>query len=175
MGLKIALAAALATAAMVASAQADATTINTLPIWDGSTFASPFGGSGSGVGTGVYGETFVAPSGAINSFTFEVNDGGAALNGVYAQVYAWNGSLIAGNPSQGATGPALFSSGPFTISAASGFQAITINTGSTPLTAGDNYIILLADTSGDSALADFGAIIGGSGVSGDGRIQLLQQ
>ena len=97
-----------------------------------------------------------------------MNDGGAALNGVYAQVYAWNGSLIAGNPSPGATGPALFSSGPFTISAASGFQAITINTGSTPLTAGDNYIILLADTSGDSTLADFGAILGGSGVTGDG-------
>lgn len=145
---------------MAVSAQAG--TINTIPSWDGSNGISAFGGTS----TGVYGETFTAPAAAITSFTFEVNDLGTELDGVYGQVYAWSGSLTGGSGSQGAVGPALFTSGPISIGASNNFQAVTVNTGSTHLTPGQNYVILLADTGGDSAGAEFGLV--GHGTANDG-------
>jgi hypothetical protein len=161
MSMKLAFAAALATAALTASAQA-AITIDTLGAWDGSSGISYFGS------TGVYGETFTAPASSINSFTFEVNDQGVEMDGIYAQVYAWSGSLLGGNGPQGATGPALFSSGPFVISAVSGYQAVTIDTGVTALTPGQNYVILLADTDPGVAKAFVGALFTASGQPDDG-------
>jgi len=137
------------------AANASVYTISTLSSWDGSTGIGSFGGS-SGEATGVYGETFTAPDSTITSFTFEVDDQGSALNGVVGQVYAWSGSLTGGAPPQGATGPALFTSAPFSISASGSYQAVTVDTGTTTLTAGDNYVILFADTSNDATNAVFG-------------------
>lgn len=171
MSVKLSLVSALAVASMAASAHA-AIMIDTLGSWDGLKFVEPFGGSGVG-STGVYGETFVAPSNAINSFTFEVNDLGTQLNGVYAQVYAWNGPLLGGAvTAQGATGPALFSSGPMTINGQLGFQSITINTGSTPLLQGQNYVILLTDTSSDHGAAEFG-LVNGVNISNNGGMNFF--
>jgi hypothetical protein len=92
-----------------------------------------------------------------------------------AQVYAWSGSLY-GNPFSPprSVGPALFTSAPFVISTSGDFQAVTIDTGSVAMTAGEHYIALLADTGGnfdgDSAAASFGLIANGThpNVPGDG-------
>jgi hypothetical protein len=86
-------------------------------------------------------------SAILDSFTFYI-DGAATLD-FQAQVYAWSGSLTGGNPPQGATGPALFTSAVLTYTDTDGpgvFTAITINTGGLFLPDG-NYVALLT-TSG---------------------------
>jgi PEP-CTERM motif len=139
--------------ALGAGTQVQAASIDTLASWDGTTEVNAFGSLFSGV----YGETFTAPGGDLTSFTFEVTTTGP-LN-VVAQVYAWSGALY-GDGSAGAVGPALFTSTPFIISSPDNFQALTINTGSVAMTAGGQYVALLADTGGnspsDNAAASFG-------------------
>lgn len=164
MGLKVAFASALALVTITGAAHANST-IDTLPSWNGSSFISSFGGSNGG--TGVYGETFTAPGGPLHSYTFEVNDQGVRMNDIVAEVFAWSGNLEGGNPSQGATGPALFTSAPFTITGENGFQAVTVYTGNLTLTTGDNYVILFADTGTDAAFAHFG-LVGNGLAAGDG-------
>jgi hypothetical protein len=156
--------------ALGAGTQARAASIDTLASWDGTAEVDAFGSTFSGV----YGETFKAPGGDLTSFTFEVTTTGP-LN-VVAQVYAWSGALY-GDGLAGAVGPALFTSAPLSISSPDGFQALTINTGSVAMTAGGQYVALLADTGGnfpgDGAGASFGqAFVGPHGdvpnVPGDG-------
>lgn len=142
---------------------ADAGIISTLPQWNGSTSVASWGGGG----TGVYGETFSAPTNQLDSFTFEVNDFGVAANFV-AQVYAWSGSLLAGNSPQGATGPALYTSSTLHTSGVVGFNAITINTGGVSLTPGNNYVMLFADIGGDTTAGEFGLVGSPTSVPGDG-------
>jgi len=145
-------------------AAAQASTIDTTPFWDGASSISAFGGNA----TGVYGETFVAPGGDLTDYTFYVNTG-APLD-VVGQVYAWDGSLTGGSSPQGAVGPALFTSAQFTIDAGRGFQAVTVNTGSLALTAGQHYVALLADVNpNDFGSASWGDILfSHPGVAGDG-------
>src|SRR5262249_758400 len=73
-----------------------------------------------------------------------------------ADVYAWSGSLIAGNPVQGATGPALFTSPLMSISdnLTGKFQQVTINTGGVLLTPNANYVALLTTTDPASIAAN---------------------
>lgn len=143
----LAVAAGLAAAPGLAAAQ----TIDTMPSWDGQSSISSWGT----YGTAVYGETFTAPGSALTGFTFEVDNHGQDST-VVAQVYAWSGSLFGGNGPQGATGAALFSSDTFTIGGVYGFQAVHVDTGSTPLTIGQNYVILLADTGNDQTSGVWG-------------------
>jgi hypothetical protein len=147
--------------ALGAGTQVQAASIDTLGSWDGTREVDAFGSTFSGV----YGETFTAPGGDLTSFTFEVTTTGP-LN-VVGQVYAWSGGLY-GDSSAGAVGPALFTSAPFILSSPDNYQALTINTGSVAMTAGGQYVALLADTGGnvvtdsdgnpvpDSAGASFG-------------------
>ncbi len=144
------------------------TTYDTTGSWDGSSSIAAFGNPN----TATYGQTFVAPGGNLTDFTFYVNPEGNTLS-MEADVFAWSGSLIGGNGPQGAVGPALYTSGPgaFVISG-SGFQAVKVNTGGTPLTAGSNYVALLTV----SEPSDYAATTGGSAwgdllfnhVAGDG-------
>src|SRR5258708_4376012 len=94
----------------IGRASAD-TTYDTTPSWDGSTFASPWGAVGAGTAT--FAETFLAPASdtTLRDFTFFISGLGNGATVTYqADVYAWSGSLQAGNGPQGATGPALFTS-----------------------------------------------------------------
>jgi hypothetical protein len=102
---------------------------------------SPFG-SGS---TNTYGETFTAPVGNLQSFTFYTFSSGAT--NVTAQVYAWNGNIYGGNTPQGTGGPALFSA-PATIANGNGALTATmvdIGGSGLALTPGDNYVILFTN------------------------------
>ena len=144
-------AAAGAALAFGLGASAHAYTIDTTPYWDGSTSISAWGGSA----TNTYGETFTAPGGDLNSFTFYVNDNGTPATFV-AEVYAWNGSLTGGAFPQGTGGPALFTSASMTTSGDGAFDAVTINTGGVALTTGQNYVIDLYDNSGDGVAGEWG-------------------
>jgi hypothetical protein len=159
---KVAFASGLALLALTGAAQASSK-IDNLPSWDGTSFISTFGGAN----TGVYGETFTAPTDPLHSFTFEVDDQGAPLHGIVAEVFAWSGSLTGGAGPQGATGAPLFTSAPFNINGVNGFQAITAWTGQVTLTPGDNYVILFVDTGSDNVQGLFG-IEGHGNAVGDG-------
>jgi len=144
-------------------AAAQASTIDTTPFWDGESSISSFGGNG----TGVYGESFVAPGGDLTDYTFYVNTG-SALD-VVGQVYAWDGNLNGGNSPQDAVGPALFTSAQFTIDPSRGFQAVTVNTGGVALTAGQHYVALLVDVNPDNGASSWGDMLfTHPGVAGDG-------
>ena len=147
--------------AAVTAGAAHAVTITTLPLWDNSTSISSWGGSA----TNTYGEVLVSPGGALQSFTFEVNDGGLAANYV-AQVYAWSGSTTSGSP----VGPALYTGSASVLAGINGFQTVTVNTGGVATTAGQRYDILLYDGSGDGVQGNWGLIapfFSHPGVAGD--------
>ncbi len=116
---------------------------DTTPSWDGVSFISPWGRAGD-VSTATYGETFIAPAdNVLQSFTFYIkglNTGSSVT--FQADVYAWSGSLFGGNGSQGAMGPALFTSPDMTFVDNGSFQAVTVNTGGTLLDAGAQYVAL---------------------------------
>ncbi len=166
MNLKLTAAAAGAALLLGMGAAHAGTTISTLPFWDGSTGISAWGSGADATNT--YGEVFTAPGGDLTSFTFEVNDGGAPANFI-AEVYAWNGSVTGGSASQGTGAPALYTSAPMTTSGDGLFDAITINTGGVALAAGQNYVIDLYDTGGDSTDAFWGiTLFSHPPVTGDG-------
>ncbi len=127
--------------------------------WDGSSVVSAWGSTQSGA-TPTYGQTFVAPAApdfALESFTFNLNGFGAGGTTFFtAAVYAWSGSLIAGNPVQGATGSALYTSPLMSITddLTGNFQQVTINTGGILLTPGANYVALLTTTDPASIAAN---------------------
>src|SRR5580693_2399478 len=91
---------------------------DTTNAWDGSSVVNDWGSTQSGA-TPTYGQTFVAPASpniALENFTFYLNGfGGGGTTFFTAAIYAWSGSLIAGNPVQGATGPALYTSSLMSI------------------------------------------------------------
>ena len=64
--------------------------------------------------------------------------------------------MIAGNPVQGATGPALYTSPVMSITddLSGNFQQVTINTGGILLTPNDNYVALLTTTDAGSIAAN---------------------
>lgn len=127
--------------------------------WDGSSVVSTWGSTQSGA-TPTYGQTFVAPAYpdiALENFTFYLNGfGGGGTTYFTADVYAWSGSLIAGNPVQGATGSALYTSPLMSITdnLTGNFQQVTINTGGILLTPNVNYVALLTTTDPGSIAAN---------------------
>lgn len=155
-------AAAAATLASTA-ASAAVTTIDTTSFWNGTATVGALGSPS----TGVFGQTFTAPDTAIKSFTFFIDDGGSKID-VFGAVYAWTGNLIAGNGPQGATGPALFTSAVFKTAGVDGLTALTVDTGSTTLVAGQNYVVLLAALSSQQGEAFFGIVDPNPGVASDG-------
>ncbi|OWY28686.1 PEP-CTERM sorting domain-containing protein [Herbaspirillum robiniae] len=160
---KIAMKFALAAAVMgVGVASASATTIDTTPYWNGSSTLGTFGGSSS---TSTYGETFSAPGGALNDFTFYVNTFGQSIAAT-AQVYAWSGAFNGHGP---ATGSALFSQA-VTLNSSS-LQAYTFNTGGLALNAGSSYVALITVTNTSQAgNAVWGFLSSNPGVANDGNV-----
>ena len=145
--MKLRLAAALSIAGFATAVSAQAATITTLALWDGSTSVNAWGGNA----TNTYGEVLVAPGSSLTSFTFEVNNGGVAANYV-AQVYAWSGSTTGGSP----VGAALYTGPASVLGGFNGFQAVTVNTGGVAVTTGQRYEILLYDGSGDGVGGSWG-------------------
>ncbi len=87
--------------------------------------------------TATYGQTITATvlQNNLQNFTFYLQNYGSNTSQYQAFVYQWNGSQI--------TGSALYSSGTLTAPGSGGFQAVTINTGGTVLTAGQQYVVFL--------------------------------
>ncbi len=127
-------------------------TYDTTGSWNGSSFISPFGQPN----TATYGQTFVAPSvdNVLQSFTFYLEGNPGTTLQLQAQVYAWSGSLTGGNPTQGAIGPALYTSAPITVNGTGAYVPVTATTGGVALTSGDHYVALFT-ISGPNA-SDYG-------------------
>jgi hypothetical protein len=113
------------TLSLIMAGVAAADTIDTTPDWNGSA-VQPFGYQN----TATYGEVVTAPGGALQSFTFYMNQPAFTFEGY---VYAWNGSK--------ATGAALWSSGPMSTAGSGGFEPITFSTGGINLTTGSQYVL----------------------------------
>ena len=150
---KLALALGLA---LAATSLIHATTYST--VGDQNATVAPFG-SGA---TNTYGETFVAPGGDLLNFSFYFSGSGTTT--ATAEVFAWSGDLHGGNSPQGTTGSALFSA-PVTITG----DSLTVDAGVVPLTAGDDYIVLLTNPDNDNYSSweiDLSAHPAGSGGGG---------
>jgi len=132
--------------------------INTIPLWNGTSFISSFGVTD----TATYGETITVPAGAspLNAFSFEIGNCGANVT-MRGEVYAWNGTM--------ATGAALYESAPFTLTDSAAFQLVTFTPGSLTLPAGQ--YVLFASTSKDQSGAQhsacrWGALTNDTGYTG---------
>lgn len=159
----IAFTAAIGAALAVAAPASATVTIDTTPFWNGTSIVGALGSPS----TGVIGQTFVAPTNAIDSFIFFVNDRGRAID-VIAEIYAWSGDLVAGNGPQGAVGAAVFSSGVIQTPGLNGLVATVILTGGTSLVPGQQYVALFAATTPNQGEALFGIIDPNPGVTNDG-------
>ena len=104
--------------------------LSTVPSWNGSDYAFPFGTSV----TATYGEVITAPQTQLKDFTFYFQnyDGGSYQTNAY--VYAWNGT--------NATGSALASSGPYTVANGTAFAPITFAAPAT-LSVGQQYVLFV--------------------------------
>jgi hypothetical protein len=129
--------AAFSFAAIIASFQTQAITLDTTPYWNGASPITPWGHPN----TATYGQTFIAPASQLDSFTFYLGGGHAASLQFKAVVFGWEGPLRGSGG--GATGEPLFISSSLSYAASSSFQAITINTGGTMLTPGYQYVMAL--------------------------------
>jgi hypothetical protein len=155
---------ALAALALLATwsvrARAGTLVYDTIPEWNGTTAIATWGSVQSGY-TATVGQTFLAPAGVLtlNSFSFEVTDftPGSTLS-FQAAVYAWSGSLLGGNPPQGANGPPLFTSPAMAFVDTGSFQMVTINTGGIALTPGAAYVALLTTSDPGSIAANGNAL-----------------
>ena len=125
------------------SARADITTI---AAWNAASQPGVASWGNPAGSTPTYGETFTATGGntTLTSMTFEIQSVGGASIPFQAYVYAWNGT--------GITGSALFTSSVQGVPFGSGYQAITVSTGGTLLTAGQQYLAMYS-TIGDGGSA----------------------
>jgi hypothetical protein len=115
--------------------------------------------------TATYGQTFVAPADVltIDKFTFFIS-GESSVSLIYrAYVYEWSGPLQ-GNGGQ-AVGSAFFSSNPFTFTGdvALTYQAVNIDTASTALVGGAQYVAFLTISNSDDYNASVGVTSWGIG------------
>ncbi len=114
--------------------------INTIPSWDGITFAQFFGAPN----TATYGQTInIGPGSAVvSSFAFEIGNCDATVT-FRGEIYAWDGAKAAG--------PNLYESPITTQPSSNSFHLVTFNTGALTLAPG-NYVIF-ASTSQDQTTA----------------------
>jgi hypothetical protein len=150
-----------------ASTKAD-TMYDTTYAWDGSSGISAFGSPN----TATYGQTFVAPAdNVLRSFTFYLEAPATTSLDIEADVFAWSGSLLGGNPLQGATGPALYTSASFVFDGTGAFAPVSVSTGGVDLTPGLNYVALFTISDGADYANSSGTAIWGdlfTAVAGDG-------
>lgn len=130
-------------------------------MWNGIDYVYPFGESN----TATYGQTFTAPGGNLDSFTFYLDDyldgGSPDFVEFKAYVMAWDaGTWLV-------TGPVLFESGALTTTnngGLDGFEAITVNTGGISLSTGGTYVAFFSS----SGLFDGSEGLARWGLTGDG-------
>jgi hypothetical protein len=128
---------------------AQASTIDTTPSWDGSSFISPFGGIGS---TATYGQTFtVGSDNVLNDFTLWINDGSSPIDFI-GYVMAWDGNK--------ANGSILYQSAQRSTTLAGGMEQFTFNTGGASLTSGQQYVAFVS-------ASNFYGSTGSGGTMGD--------
>ena len=82
----------------------------------------------------------------LNDFTFYLTGPSTSIETFHAEIYAWNGNLLGGNPLQGALGAPLFSTGPIVYTGTAALTPITINTGGLALANGA-YVALFTVSS----------------------------
>ena len=123
--------------------------VNTIPSWNGSSYISSFGV----VNTATYGQTITVGenAGSLNSFAFQIGNCNANVS-FRASIYAWDGSM--------ATGSSLWQSSLTSISAGSGFQLVTFNTGGLMLSPG-SYVLFASTSQDQSGAPSSGCQFGG--------------
>jgi len=151
--------AAIIFVATVATHASAGTVFDTTTSWDGSSGISTFGNPD----TATYGQTFVAPSGALDDFTFYLNGEVGVSLSMKAFVWSWSGPLQ-GNGGQATGAPLYLSSTSIPFSGTGAYQAITIDTGGVTLTPGSDYVIGLtisdpADYAASSGVTSWGAVL----------------
>lgn len=124
------------------------TTYSTLPqISLVSPFTSP--------NTTTYGEVITAPTdNVLNNFTFYMQGDSGRQVTFNPEVYAWNGAM--------ATGSALYTGAAMTVTGDGNFHPVTISTGGTTLTAGNEYVLFFTITAADET-STTGAFSWGTG------------
>jgi hypothetical protein len=155
---------------LAAPAFAGSVSYDTTYAWNGSSSIQPFGFPN----TATYGQTFVAPSGAnvLENFTFYLDGAPGTTLDIQAEIFSWSGNMYGGNPPQGATGIALYTSSSFFFNGSGTFVPVTVNTGGVVLTPGQNYVALFTISNPADYANSNGTVIWGDlqvqHVAGDG-------
>ncbi len=143
--------------------------LQTISSWNGTSYVYPFGYPD----TATYGEAFIAPADTtLSDFSFRIQGTAGVHLSIKAYVFAWSGSLPFGSGQP--VGSALFSSSSsfsFDGNANDSFQTVTVQTGGTPLQAGQAYVAFLtvsnpADYAASTGTTNWGLVSGHP--SGDG-------
>lgn len=124
----------------VSSAIAGNITWDTTPEWNGTDEMGLFGVPN----TATYGQTFIAPAGAValQDFTFLIRASANSHLIATPFVMQWSGDLTGGTPTPGgAVGPTLHLGSTITLDPTPGFEEILVNVGSVPVTPGNAYVI----------------------------------
>lgn len=124
----------LASAALLAGGASAATIISTLPAWNGTDAVANWGIPD----TRVYGQSITAPVGVstLTGFSFQIRDTVGRI-GYAANVYAWNGSSIAGPPLFILAGQSFGGGGTDTFLPVSFSTSVTV-------TPGNQYMMFLS-------------------------------
>ncbi len=140
------LAAAALGAALTAAIPAYAQTI-AIPQSASGAEVGPFGADATyGFTTGLIGQSFVAPSAALQSFTFYLRDEAGATSAPQFRAY------VAGwDPLNLTIGPVQFTSALLTAPSSSSYQALTV-TANTTLTSGLQYVAFLSGVTSTSGV-----------------------
>ena len=157
----------LFTAGLVLAGSAQAQIINTTPSWDGSTILAPFGEASYAT----IGQVFTVQAGytQLDAFAFGIahQRGGDVTFGSF---------LAAWDPlNQRSTGPLLFATGPFTLTASTtSFVPLVFNTGGLSLAAGAQYVAFLNTSLFFDGITDAAqiAFVGSDVYAGGGAVAL---
>lgn len=114
-------------------------TVSTMGAWNGTSFISSYGVPN----TATYGQTITpnANQTTLKNFTFQLSQTAGTPPNYQAYVYAWD------SVTNRITGSALYTSAVMTSPSGAAYQAVSINTGSTTLSPGQQYVLFLT-TSG---------------------------
>jgi len=136
-----------------------ADTFDTVPSWDHSSSIGSFGSDA----TSTYGQEFSSSTAfTMNNFTFYLKADPTAHLSYTAAVFAWDSG--AGM----ATGSALFQSTGNLLDGTGDFTAVTTNTGSLGLSAGQDYIAFFTVTAADALASNTNSWVWGAIGSGNG-------
>ncbi len=140
-----------------------ATTYDTTPSWDGVDNIDAFGQPN----TSTYGQTFIAPADSrLDDFTFYLQGGESVHLSMKAYVFSWSGSMLGGGGGQATGSPLYASPASILLDGNSTFQPVTVNTGGTFLTPGEQYVAFLTISNPDDYDVSIGTAVWGDIRSG---------